>query len=62
MIDEKDKGIIRQEIQTTYSERRFQLGGIPRHIHNGLDAPITFQPILNFPFFPLQPPFVKPSN
>lgn len=39
---------IQQGIQQAASANRFQLSGIPRHVHNGIDSPVVFQPIITY--------------
>lgn len=39
MTPEEIKQLVRQEIQSANSALRFQLTGIPRHVHNGVDSP-----------------------
>lgn len=48
MISQELQQFIRQEIQKVATANRFQLTSIPRHIHNEIDSPLTFQPILNY--------------
>ncbi len=39
MDDSKIRQIVRDEIRNQNSKSRFNLGGVQRHVHNGLDAP-----------------------
>ncbi len=46
MNEQQIRQLIQQEIQGHASSARFGLNSIPRHIHNNLDSPYVFQPIL----------------
>lgn len=48
MDEQKTRQIVQQEIQKHASDARFTLNSIPRHIHNDIDSPYVFQPILNY--------------
>lgn len=48
MIDPEIQAYVKQEIQRQNSVGRFQLTPIQRHIHNNIDSPYTFQPILTY--------------
>lgn len=43
MNESQITALIDQRIQATSSANRFQLSAIPKHVHNGTDAPYTFQ-------------------
>ncbi len=42
------KEVAHQEVQNYNAGARFQLNPIQRHIHNNLDSPYAFQPIVNY--------------
>lgn len=46
--EQQIRQIVQQEISSYASRSRFNVQGIPQHIHNGVDAPITFQPVLTY--------------
>lgn len=48
MDEQQVRVIVKQEIQAAASASRFQIGNIPRHIHNDTDSPLAFQPILTY--------------
>lgn len=48
MNPEQIRALVRQEIQANSSASRFKVNTTPRHIHNNVDSPFTFQPILTY--------------
>lgn len=48
MTPEQIRQIVREEIQKSSSSSRFGLAPISRHIHNNIDSPFVFQPILTY--------------
>lgn len=48
MISQEIQQFVRQQIQQAASANRFQLSGIPRHIHNNVDSPFVFQPTATY--------------
>lgn len=64
MNPEQIRALVRQEIQANSSASRFSLNTIPRHIHNGVDSPFTFQPILTYAGSLLRDggPFILPKG
>lgn len=48
MNEQQIRALIKSEIQQAANANRFQLASIPRHIHNGIDSPTAFQPILTY--------------
>lgn len=48
MDEQQIRQIVREEIRGSDSSGRFGLNSIPRHIHNNIDSPFVFQPIMTF--------------
>lgn len=48
MTPDQIRQIVRGEIKKNDSGSRFGLSPIPRHIHNNVDSPYVFQPILTY--------------
>ncbi len=48
MNEQQIRQFIKQEIQATQAANRFQLTGIQRHIHNGVDSPSVLAPTITF--------------
>lgn len=46
--EQQVRSIAQQEIQKNEVGSRFQVKPIQQHVHNNIDAPVTFQPILNY--------------
>lgn len=48
MDEQLVRQIVQQEIQKNNSGSRFGFNQIPRHIHNNIDSPFTFQPTITY--------------
>lgn len=48
MTPDQVRQMIQQEIHKSQQAQRFNLNSIPRHTHNGVDSPITFQPTFTY--------------
>jgi hypothetical protein len=48
MNEQAIRALVQQEIKAHSSSARFGLNSIPRHIHNNVDSPFVFQPLLTY--------------
>jgi hypothetical protein len=44
MDESKVKAIVQREVASQYAARQFGQSAVPRHVHNGVDAPPVFNP------------------